>query len=378
MSNVNGDIKVFGVDRGHQKSLGWTRMKWSPPLFSIALPHYQAPPQANAADTVTRTNEIPTGIAISRDGTQLYVALNLSNRLAELDATNGAILRFWYVGVAPFDVVLTGRKIYVSNWGGRQPGQNSVTGPAGDGTFVRVDDRSIANEGSVTVLCLDDPNRETEILTGLHTCAMALSPNGKYLAVANAGSDTVTVLDTHTDKIVETICTRQNPGDLFGAQPDALAFDKSGRRLFACNGTQNAVAEVQFKPGDSTLLGLIPVGWFPGAIAFDARRNQICVGNLKNITTTKQQPLAGLGLVPGFNTKEYSGSLSFVPVPSAKQLAKYTHTALADLRYPLMTQAKLPARPNQLPQPVPERVGEPSVFQHVLYIIKENRTYDQG
>ena len=47
--------------------------------------------------------------------------------------------------------------------------------------------------------------------------------------VANAGSDTLSVIDTRTDKIVETICARQNPGDLFGAQPDALAFDKSGK-----------------------------------------------------------------------------------------------------------------------------------------------------
>ncbi len=71
------------------------------------------------------------------------------------------------------------------------------------------------------------------------------------------------------------------------------------------------------------------------------------------------------------------GSLSLVLVPSKSELEKFTHIALANLRYPLLAQAKLPARPNQLPQPVPERVSEPSVFQHVIYIIKENRTYDQ-
>ena len=158
--------------------------------------------------------------------------------------------------------------------------------------MVRVDDRSIASEGSVSVIDLQicgarlrrsDFGRKgnigarrslapPEIVTGLHACALALSPNGKYLVVANAGSDTVSVIDTRTDKIVETICARQNPGDLFGAQPNALAFDKSGKTLFVCNGTQNAVAVFQFKPGESKLLGLIPVGWFPGAIVFDARR----------------------------------------------------------------------------------------------------------
>jgi YVTN family beta-propeller protein len=357
LANVNGDIKVFTV--GHDQKIS--------PLFSIALPPASAP---------KRTNEIPAGIAVSRAGKKIYVALNLSNRLAELDAATGKVLRMWDVGVAPFDVMLCKNKIYVSNWGGRRPEAGSVTGPAGRGTLVRVDARSIASEGSVSVIDLDSTN-QSEIVTGLHACALALSPDGKHLVVANAGSDTLSVLDTRTDKIVETICARQNPGDVFGAQPNALAFDPSGKKLFVCNGTQNAVAVIQFKPGASKLLGLIPAGWFPGAIVFDAGGKQICVANIKSIGVKKEKPRAGFGNGPGFNTKQYQGSLSLVPVPSVKKLAVFTQTALADLRYPLLAQAKLPARENQPPQPVPERVGEPGVFQHVIYIIKENRTYDQ-
>ena len=206
---------------------------------------------------------------------------------------------------------------------------------------------------------------------------MALSPNRKSLVVANAGSDTVSVIDTRTDKIVETICARQNPADLFGAQPNALAFDKPGRRLFVCNGTQNAVAVFQFKPGKSKLLGLIPAGWFPSAIAFDARGKKICVANLKDIAAKMQRPKPGMGAGAGFNTLEYAGSISLVPVPSKRELEKLTQTALANLRYPLLAQAKLPPRDNQPARPVPERAGEAGVFQHVIYIIKENRTYDQ-
>jgi DNA-binding beta-propeller fold protein YncE len=357
LSNVNGDIKVFGVGAG-KKVL---------PLYSIPLP---------PATGLSRTNEIPAGMVVSTDGKNIYVALNLSNRLAELHAATGKVLRMWDVGVAPFDVVLCENKIYVSNWGGRQPDANSLTGPAGQGTKVRVDERSIANEGSVSVIDLDGTN-QNEIVAGRHACALAFSPNKKFLVVANAGSDTLSIFDAHNDKIVETICARQNPGDPFGAQPDALAFDKSGKRLFVCNGTQNAVAVFQFKPGASKLLGLVPVGWFPGAIAFDASRKQICVANLKNIGGNKEMSSTGLGNAPGFNSRQYNGSLSLVPVPAAKALAAFTQTALANLRYPLLAQAKLPARENQLPQPVPERAGEPGVFQHVIYIIKENRTYDQ-
>src|SRR5208283_1112614 len=129
--------------------------------------------------------------------------------------------------------------------------------------------------------------------------------------------------------------------------------------LFVCNGTQNAVAVFQFKPGESKLLGLIPAGWFPGAIAFDARRKGICVANIKSIGAKMEKPRTGLGHGSGFNTKQYAGSLSLVPRPSEKELAAFTQTALANLRYPLLAQAKLRPRADQPARPVPERAGEP-------------------
>ena len=123
------------------------------------------------------------------------------------------------------------------------------------------------------------------------------------------------------------------------------------------------------------MLGLIPVGWFPGAITYDARRQMIDVANIKSISPKEEIAKKGTGL--GFNTHQIYGSLSLVPVPGKGELKKDTQTALADLRYPLLAQAKLPPRENQTARPVPQRVGEPSVFQHVIYVIKENRSYDE-
>jgi len=356
LSNVRGSIKVFDVDRSG-KVAG---------LFSISLPAASAP---------ERKEEIPAGLAISPDGKRLYVALNLSNRLLELDVTDGKALRIWDVGVAPYGVVLAGNKVYVSNWGGRRPEAQSLTGPAGQGTRVRVDPvRHIASEGSVSVIDLTGaPTRE--ILTGLHASALALSPSGRHLVVGNTGSDTLSVLDTRTDEIIETIWARQKPSDLFGAQPNSLAFDPAGRKLFVANGTQNAVAVFDFKPGKSELCGLIPVGWFPGAMVYDATHKQVCIANIKGLGNRKGMDKASGGT--GFNTHQYHGTLSLVPVPTSRELARMTTVALHNMRYGLLQAASLPARPGQPPRPVPERVGEPSVFKHVIYIIKENRTYDQ-
>src|SRR5258705_1450433 len=113
LSNVQGDVKVFGVNAELNGAPGRTVG-----LFTIRLPEADAP---------RRKSDIPAGIAVSADGKRLYVALNLSNRLAELNAADGKLLRLWDVGVAPFAVVLVGYKAYVSNWGGRRPGANDLT-----------------------------------------------------------------------------------------------------------------------------------------------------------------------------------------------------------------------------------------------------------
>ncbi|MBN2508063.1 MAG: bifunctional YncE family protein/alkaline phosphatase family protein [Verrucomicrobia bacterium] len=358
MANAVGDVKVFAVTAG-RKVTG---------LGSIAVP------QARAAK---RRAEIPTGLAVSADGRRLYVAGNLGNRLYEIDAAEGKVLRRWDVGVAPFDVVVTGGKAYVSNQGGRRPGSEDLSAPAGKGKIVRVDPvRHIASEGSLTVIDLEAGEVKAELIVGLHASALAVTPDGRHVVVANTGSDTLSVIDTTTDQVVEKIWTRQTPADLFGAQPNALAFDRQGRRLFVCNGTQNAVAVVHFEPAAnvSRVLGFIPVGWFPGAVAFDAARERIWVANIKGIGVAREfKPEDPVKL----RSKDFHGTLSLVPVPSPRQLAAMTAVALRNMRHPRLQEALLPPRPGQPPRPVPERVGEPSVFRHVIYVIKENRTYDQ-
>jgi len=355
LADFNGTIRVFVV--GPTGTISNLR--------TFGLPPARAP---------RRAEEIPSGLALSADGRRLYVGGNLSNGLWELDADSGAVLRRFEVGVEPYDVVLCGGKAYVSNWGGRRPGATSLTGPAGRGTVVRVDPiHSTASEGSVSIVDLVAGRVVAELLTGRHASGLACSPDGRSVVVANANDDTVSVIDARSDRVVETISLRWHPEDLFGASPNALAFDREGRTLFVCNGTENAVAVIAFRPGQSHFRGLIPVGWFPAAVAFDVRRNLLAVANEKGDGRQSwRETKAG-----GFNSHDFVGSVSFVPVPTTDRLKTLTAQALANYRRSVMAAAMLPARPGEPARPIPRRAGEPSVFRHVIYVIKENRSYDQ-
>ncbi len=359
-ANVGGSIKVFEVLPGGKiEGRG-----------SFKLP---------AANAPRRKAEIPSGLATSGDGTRLYVCGNLSNTLLELDAATGAVLRTFPTGAAPYDVRLAAGKAYVSNWGGHRPEPGDVTGPAGRGTTVRVDPvRFIANEGSVTAIDLRS-GIATEIPAGLHSSGLSVSPNGRYVVCANANADNLTVIDTRTDRVAETIWCKPKPSDLLGASPNALEFAPDGKTIYVANGTQNAIAVIRFDPSDrdSKMIGLIPVGWFPGSVAYDARRRQLCVGNIKGHPSNAKAHRENGVEAPGFNSHQYTGSLSLVPLPSKKELPVLSETVWRNLRREAIAQAHLPARPGQKPVPVPERIGEPSVFKHVVYVIKENRTYDQ-
>lgn len=373
MSNVNGSVKVFAVDGAGAVT----------PSHTLPLPPAGAP---------RREAEIPSGMALTRDEGRLLVCGNLSNRLLELDLASGAVVRAFDVGVAPFDVVVVGRRAFVSNWGGRRPGPGDPVGPAGRGTLVRTDGaRGIASEGSVSIVDLDS-GAVREVVTGLHASALAASPNGRYVVVANAGSDHLSVLDAASGALVDTIWAKASPAELLGATPTALAFDRQGERLFVANGTQNAVAVIDFEvgaeggdPGDDPdgddgeageerLLGLVPVGWFPGAVAVDEGRGRLVVANIKGLGPGR--PREG-GLPAEFNTHQYHGSVTLAPLPGPEELATLSARVDANLRAPAIEAALRAPRRGRAPRAVPERIGEPSPIRHVVYVIKENRTYDQ-
>ncbi|MEZ6094218.1 MAG: bifunctional YncE family protein/alkaline phosphatase family protein [Pirellulaceae bacterium] len=358
LSNVNGSIKVFDVVDGNVS-----------PSHTIPLP---------AADAPRRKAEIPAGLAISSDGLKLYVCGNLSNQLLVVDLKSNEVSERYPVGSLPYDVVIADGMAFVSNWAGPAELADQATGPAGRGTEVRVDSqRHIASEGSVSVVDLQTGELKKEIAVGLHASDLALSPDGKFIICANAGSDNLSVISVRDSEVVDTIWAKGSPAELLGATPNAIVFDESGEHLFVANGSQNAVAVVELDlddRGESRVKGLIPVGWFPGAIVYHPERKRLFVANIKGLSDAPRKQGDG---TQGYNTHHYHGTISCVPVPDEDALEKFSSQVELNLRRGSIEQALLPPRENEPPRVIPERIGEPSKIKHVVYIIKENRTYDQ-
>ncbi|MDP4195223.1 MAG: alkaline phosphatase family protein [Bacteroidota bacterium] len=321
-------------------------------------------------------NPFPCGITLSRDGRHAYVAISRNNSVAVLDLAEGKMISEIEAGIAPFDVALSGDEstLYVSNWGGRRAKDNERTMES-SGTLVPVDEHDFPISGTVSKIDLKTNTVVSETETGLHPSDIILNRDGSMLYVANANSDNVSVIDTKVFKAVETISLRPEEKLPFGSITNALALSEDEKTLYAANGGNNAVAVVSLDKNKSTnerLSGFIPAGWFPSAVVVNGK--DIFIANTK-----------GDGQ-KGSNTKEKNkwqvrwqiGSVNKVSVPSSGELANYTKQVKSDALVPQVLMAMERSEKSGLkPVPVPKHSGEPSLFQHVIYVIKENRTYDQ-
>jgi YVTN family beta-propeller protein len=335
------------------------------------------------------TNALPNEIEVAFEGGEcfLYVVLNGNEQLTKLRFRDRSIIWSVPTGVAPFGVKIARNKVYVSNWGGPQPvdPQQETAGVPWGAAYIEPRTGAIA-QGTVSVFDLATGRFLNEIRVGLHPNVMAVSQDQGTLYVANGNSDNVSVIDVASDKVSCYIQVGlfQTQGNLVGSSPNGLALDSLGQTLFVSNGLDHAVAVVQL--GDNPhVLGYIPTEAYPSGL--------LCVNNTLYVANLEargagvlnkypdldddQAKLDTTSFVGAYNAHEQYASLSIIPVPGSKRLKCYTkqvkkmgQSVRADL-------AKLTPRPNVAPRPVPERIGEPSVFKHVLYIIKENRTYDQ-
>ncbi len=322
------------------------------------------------AGATAKRHSYPCGLA-KLDADRVLVCLSMKNALAVVNLTSQAVEKEIPVGVAPYDVASSrdGTTAFVSNWGGRRPVAGDRVADSA-GSNVVVDDRGIGSCGSVGVIDLNAGKQTAEISTGLHPAEIELSGDGSALYVANANSDTVSVIDTRARSVRDTINVRPGNQLPFGSASNALTFREDGTKLFVANGGNNAIAVIDLRGAAGKLEGFIPTGWYPGAVA--VRNNSLIIANVKGMGS-RDPADAGK-----WNSHAYWGTVTRVTIPAnAATLASYTEQVRKDARVPQALLAWEKAQSGRKTLPLPERAGEPSSIEHVVYIIKENRTYDQ-
>jgi YVTN family beta-propeller protein len=328
----------------------------------------------------------PGGVALSKDGKSAYALLNQNNTLTKIDLTattptQGEQIR---VGNAPHSIVIdsNGKTAYISNEGGR-----AATG--GDFQIYSAGTEIVADPvvgsaitGTVSVVDLTSMKVKATISTGLHPTGMAFY--GQFLLVANTYSDTISVIDTGSNKVVRTIDLALPigvPGERkasYGAAPNSIAVDERGGVAYVALYNANAIGVVDLNSyRRNSVMGMIPVAYAPNSVVLNAADNKLIVANDKGIGARNSFE-TDFG-VTDYNTHQDNGTVSIVPVPNGKTLDAMTKQVFENNHWDLKENIKSAAGGSHDARPVaiPEKIGDPSLIKHVFLIIRENRTYDQ-
>jgi DNA-binding beta-propeller fold protein YncE len=321
------------------------RFDWRDGRATLADSIVLAPKKAHADGT-----HYPAGMAISRDGRVLYVAENLADSLAVVDLAARRVVQRLPTERYPYGVVVGANgSVFVSAWGGWTVSAFPATanGMLGVGTRIKV---------------------------GRHPSALLASADGSRLFIASGSTDRINVLDTRSGQVVATLSDPTPAGTGEGSTPNAFALSPDGGRLFVAEADNNAVgvfdlsartSGVSTASGADALVGRIPVGWYPAALVADA--GDLLVLNAKGRGTAPNPGHWNPGQESSPHSTDHTlgqinGTLTILPsvgVTAADLAAFSARVTSANGWDGVEAQKKYPP------------------FEHVIYIIKENRTYDQ-
>ncbi len=359
--------------------------------------HSRISPNGNA-----KRRSFPCALALSPDGSALYVALFNNAEVARVDlgtynsTTGDANTVSTMVGSSPDRVVVSpdGSKLYVANRGGKDPDD----GDTKDNADPVVVDPDTYKASTATISVVDTATMSSDadraviktLSVGLQPADMVISADGKFVFTANANGETVSVINTSTDNVAETIPTSPAPGKLAAASPNGLAASADGKTLYVTLGGDNAIEVLSLdrnaggSAAQTTIAGLIPTAWFPLDVRLSYDGKTLYVSNSKGIGSLGSlidRPRANNGVMTpemgpggvldggnfvGHSVYAVKGSVGIITVPDAKTLREYTSQAQRNNHFDRM-QAAI----TESPDPFWSR------FKHVILVIKENRTYDQ-
>lgn len=300
----------------------------------------------------------PAGIALDDSRQMLYVVTKDNNSLYSIDLKNKKHADSVRLDAEAFTCILSPDKklLYISIWGNKKV----------------VVFNTILKKISGIIDVGDHPNE------------MCLSKNGKNLFVANALDNSVSVINTRQQKVIETLTASLYPDAPQGSTTNGLALSADEKTLFIANADNNCLTVFDVSsPGQSRSKGFIPVGWYPTCVKVIGKK--IFVTNGKGFSSfanprgpspvkAKVKYQADDEKAPQYIGGLMKGSMSIIDMPSPKQLGIYSQQVYTNTPY---TKEKELLSKGEAGNPIPQKIGDPSPIKHVFYIIKENRTYDQ-
>ena len=296
-----------------------------------------------------KRNPVPGGMAVTRDGRRLYVSAADLNQAVEVELPSGRVLRRFPVENVAFGCRLSDdeRTLLVSNWGGRLARPGDATSKSEDADVV-VDTRGVPNTGTVTMVDLAT-GKGTNVPVGVHPSDIVVAGGRAY--VADTMTDAISELDVANRRVVRRIPILWGKLSVLGAMPTALAV--AGDTLYACDGGDNALAEIDLRSGK--VRGFRPAGYYPLALFLQGGR--AIVLNSKGDGSVANTAYGRVG-----NAHDFEGSISTI-----------------DLEADLKADTARVARDNRWGDrfPRPKLAVYDGAIKHVVYIIKENRTYDE-
>lgn len=329
-------------------------------VFSYSAGKLSDAPVQTLKETIPAADIYWSGLAHHPKTNTLYAANRGAGRTAGhvvvFDSSTGALRKRILVEASPYDLVLSpdGATLYVSNW----------------------------SSDSISVIDTASEKVVASIAVGDNPNDMELHRDGR-LFVSCANENTVYVVDTAKRRATERISVALHEGAPVGATPNALTLDKDNNMLFVANADNNAIAVVRVaEAGESEVLGFIPSGWYPSSLALTGKqKSKLYIGNSKGLGSYSNIRGPHSPLPPGDEGKGtikslQKGSVNIMSLASMKsELKKWTRQVYANVPYTtdMLTRAKAPAAASVIPRDV----GAGSPIKHVIYIIKENRTYDQ-
>lgn len=329
---------------------------------------------------VAKERGIPSGLAVSRDGRALFLAEVWGQRVSKRAAAEGKPI--WTRTFAPPQ----GARQMSHEENRTEPDANtSAPFPYAcvlDEKLCRV---YVSCWAHSAVLVLDEKTGAdlARWSVGAHPNEMVLAKDGR-LFVAEANANTVSVIDTATGRLTERLTASLFPNSPPGSMPNSLALSPDGELLFIANATNNNVAVFEVEEaGRARSLGFIPVGWFPTSVRVSRDGRTLLVANGKGATSAANPRGPFPGTAQPRNLQEYIGGLfqgtvALIDLPAEKN-REAQFGAWSKIAYTCspLDAAAAPKGIRPEGSPIPAKVGDPSPIKHAIYIVRENRTYDQ-